>query len=649
MESFLIYTGKSTLLIACFYASYSLMLYKGTFFNLNRIFLITGVIISVLLPFVIFTEIVYIEAPVIDPATLDTTSFIAAEQHTGNKNIDVIRILGSAYAIGTGLFFIRFIIQLLSLRRIIRLGYKHRYNNHTIVETNRVEAPFSFFNYIVINTDITDAELDLVLVHEKAHALQKHSIDMLLMHFLCIFQWFNPIAWLYKKAANENLEFLADRQTLSSCGTKKEYQYLLLEQSAKVNIHQLNIINTFNSSIKKRIVMLNKQKSNRNFLWKYLLVLPLLFLFLYTLNTKTVAQTKLSDNKETSFVVIIDKNTTDRYLDGQVTRIKKNTGTDLVFTNIERNSKNEIVHIGSTFTSKGSSGSYNSGTNEKGIEPFKFFIHNEAGDYVTGYGPANDNSRVFMVGRNTSDEKLDYFTKTFKKTYGGTLNFSNIERNSKGEIIAIASSFIGPDGSKGSTSLSGKLPISHLAFSFSFDKKGKIKEIGYDTKPGISTKANNILQTSPPPLIIIDGIEQRKDFDLNQIDENTIESVTVLKDKNAISQYGKKGKNGVVLITTKKAAAKQVKNNVKNAWNLEYGVMDPPTGKVLGTNNFNPDQRPLFVIDGVIKGNDTKSLEMVSPHDIESIVILKDKKATDAYGEKAKDGVVIITTKAKKE
>ena len=52
------------------------------------------------------------------------------------------------------------------------------------------------------------------------------------------------------------------------------------------------------------------------------------------------------------------------------------------------------------------------------------------------------------------------------------------------------------------------------------------------------------------PLILVDGII--RDIDVNLIDPNTIESISVIKDKSAAALYGDKAKNGVILITTKK-------------------------------------------------------------------------------------------------
>lgn len=53
------------------------------------------------------------------------------------------------------------------------------------------------------------------------------------------------------------------------------------------------------------------------------------------------------------------------------------------------------------------------------------------------------------------------------------------------------------------------------------------------------------------PLVLIDETEVSTET-MNKLDPQQIESITVLKDMSATAKYGKKGKNGVILITTKK-------------------------------------------------------------------------------------------------
>ena len=122
-----------------------------------------------------------------------------------------------------------------------------------------------------------------VLEHEKVHARQYHTLDIMLLEVLRVFFWFNPVLWLYKSAVRQNLEYLADHFAIESATDKKSYQYLMLKQA--VNTQEYTLANSFyNSLIKKRIVMLNQNQSKKINVLKTLVVAPLLGLLLVSFN-----------------------------------------------------------------------------------------------------------------------------------------------------------------------------------------------------------------------------------------------------------------------------------------------------------------------------------------------------------------------------
>ena len=115
-------------------------------------------------------------------------------------------------------------------------------------------------------------------------------------------------------------------------------------------------------------------------------------------------------------------------------------------------------------------------------------------------------------------------------------------------------------------------------------------------------------------LILVNGEEYTSGF--NSIDPNIIESLTVLKDQAASDAYGVAGKNGVVLIKTK--------GNVKP----------------------DPSQDEISEILILVNGEEyTSGFNSIDPNIIESLTVLKDQAASDAYGKAGKNGVVLIKTK----
>ncbi|WP_165835904.1 M56 family metallopeptidase [Marinifilum breve] len=124
------------------------------------------------------------------------------------------------------------------------------------------------------------------------------------------------------------------------------------------------------------------------------------------------------------------------------------------------------------------------------------------------------------------------------------------------------------------------------------------------------------------PLIILDGksMEYEK---FKKLDSNSFKSITILKDASAIALYGKAAENGVIVVTSKGEA-----EEMSNQFRLE---------------NFSGKDAPLFMVDG--KKTNAKAINKLSPDDIESITVLKDKTALEKYGRKAKNGVVEIHLK----
>ena len=71
--------------------------------------------------------------------------------------------------------------------------------------------------------------------------------------------------------------------------------------------------------------------------------------------------------------------------------------------------------------------------------------------------------------------------------------------------------------------------------------------------------------------------------------------------------------------------------------------VDIMTTKTTTTTTSKLGSDVLVVLDGIIIPN--SQLNDIDPKDIESISVLKDKSATELYGEKGKNGVIIITSK----
>lgn len=273
---------KSGLVLGLFYTIYGLLLKKETHFQWYRVFLIIGILLSFGLPFLMFTKKVYLAIT----ETEQVNPLIKPIINSGVNTIDWLFFIGIIYFLGLLIMSTRFIHQCYSLYKIISKSAVEVFENQQYLDTSVRCTPFSFFNYIIINKkQHSKKELSMMLTHENVHSSQYHSLDILLSNLLLIVQWWNPMAWLYKKSMEENLEFIADTETIKKISCPKTYQYTLVKNTT-TTVQPALATHFYQSLIKKRIIMLNKSASNSINRWKTILVLPLLALFLWSFNVR---------------------------------------------------------------------------------------------------------------------------------------------------------------------------------------------------------------------------------------------------------------------------------------------------------------------------------------------------------------------------
>jgi len=196
-----------------------------------------------------------------------------------NSQWSIWNLMMLTFFLGFLLLMVRLIVQYISFRLIKNKAELLSDGSMKLYHVNKTIIPFSFGNSIFINqSQHKEAELKEIIRHEFVHVKQKHTIDIIWSELLCALNWYNPFAWLIRKAIRQNLEFIADNNVLQSGMDKKQYQYLLLKV---IGISQFSIANQFNfSSLKKRIAMMNKIKTAKVQLLKSLFILPVIAMLL---------------------------------------------------------------------------------------------------------------------------------------------------------------------------------------------------------------------------------------------------------------------------------------------------------------------------------------------------------------------------------
>lgn len=275
------YFIKASISLALFYGLYMLLLRKDTFFRLRRFYFLFSIAFSLLFPFLMIEVTPKEEVPVQIPAYWLSQIEVSAMPAQQVSVIDWKLIALFAIGAVSLIYALRFIMQLFCILKL-KVGHdSEKLDTCCIVKIkDRKISPFSFFRWIFIGSQIDEEEkLKEIIAHEMVHVRQLHSVDVLLAEVLCVFFWWNPFVWLLKKEIKINLEYLADEGVLNEGFSPKEYQYILL-QTSNVNTG-IPIINNFNvSQLKKRITMMNKNRTSLGKATKYLLLVPVVLVLL---------------------------------------------------------------------------------------------------------------------------------------------------------------------------------------------------------------------------------------------------------------------------------------------------------------------------------------------------------------------------------
>lgn len=275
------YLLEFSICLAIFYALYHFLLSKETYFQVNRWYLLLSPVLSMIIPFLdwelpsdptqsswdqivvpIVTDIqqqqVIIWENLSQPAD-------AARSFTYLDIALLIYLLGMLWMGG------RLLYRTWRVMQLIGRGRQQKRPGYTMVSTNAKLPAASFLSYVFWEDGPLDTDRRNILEHELVHVRQWHSLDILLMEIWVMLKWFHPLIYWYRNALRLTHEYIADAYVSGLSDTKLEYARLLARSEASMSANQL--LHHFNSSIKMRLLMLAKRRSNT---WRYLKLMAIL-------------------------------------------------------------------------------------------------------------------------------------------------------------------------------------------------------------------------------------------------------------------------------------------------------------------------------------------------------------------------------------
>jgi len=271
MPAVLLYLLQMQVALLLLLAVYYGLLRRLTFHQLNRGYLLAALALAAVYPVLDLGWLRPAVAPAapltpVFPAWPDAAGAAPPAASVPNYGTWLL----AAYGLGAFVLLLRLLVQGASL------WWLHRASRPVEAAGGRFRAvmgevsPFSFGRAIYLNpAHHAPAELPVVLLHEQVHVRQAHTVDVLLGHLHRVLAWASPAAWLWLRAVQENLEFIADAAVLREIQLPpKQYQYSLVRLSTLAAGPALVTPFSF-ITLKNRIRMMNSPPSTRRQLLRY--------------------------------------------------------------------------------------------------------------------------------------------------------------------------------------------------------------------------------------------------------------------------------------------------------------------------------------------------------------------------------------------
>ena len=552
------YLLQVNLYLILFYGFYRILLRTETFFNLNRGYLVASAALAFFIPLMqsewvrswfVTEQISQTITTLYDPQVFYVQASKQAHTLTLGDFMAVFYIVGILIGIA------RFGGNLVFLGKLMKRKIDHKDSKQA----------FSFFNVLFVSKELKNRST--IMKHEFVHIRQLHSADVMLFELIAIFNWFNPVVYLYKSSIKHIHEFIADEVASRNEASKAEYAMLLFQEQFGVQAIPLTN-NFFNQSLLKlRIKMLQKERSAQTAMMKYGLIAPL-FMLMIVVSSATLASKQL-DKIENKVEELYEEN-----LEEVIIKPSKTVSEVLLEENIDLSealiiSPDLVDEVKAISESKRDTSEIFDSVEENpefvgGMEALgKFLQENlkypEAAQKALQWGTVYTEFTVnhdgttsnFKVLRSIGfgcDEEAVRVLKLVPKWIPGKHN---------GKVVS--SRFIIPI--KFILAESGQEKPQSPLFVMSEVKRDVIPNSGtyYETA---RTHKNSAFSTKPiieepkkrfdvmnPPLYIVDGMEV---FNVNGVEPKTIEKMEIFKGEKAYIRYGDKAKNGAVVITLKK-------------------------------------------------------------------------------------------------
>jgi len=524
-QTILLYLFKTILVSSIFISYYWFALRNKKFHYYNRFYLLNASVISLIVPLLNF-DWFSIEEPVMYGSS-EVLQFILPKDTTAST-IDfgwMDFVLISSFLI-TMILVIILGVQIFKIQILKKKSEVTPMDRFDFINTKEENAPFSFLNNLFWKESISlqDEGGQQIFKHEITHIQQRHTWDRIYCQIIASIFWMNPINWIIQKELITIHEFIADEEAVGNADVAAFAKMLLQTHYGN---HFLNPTHQFfYSSIKRRIIMLTTSKNIKYSYARRLMVLPILVIAVGLVSIKVNATERIT-NKVNEIKAVVLQVISDTTKPTEKLKLKTiiDTSISRADTIVIKDDFKQALFI--------MDGKTVSWEEMKNLKPEDLIAINVLkGDKATEYGMAGKKGVILIQTKFAANQPIS-------------------------KIAPPPPPHIAPPP-----------PPPHIA----------------PPPPPTNIAPPPPPQIDPPPppadgtiivgtktlLYVINGVPVQKNSNnpLKNINPNDIESINILKDKSAVSLYGKDGEDGVVLITTKSG----IKSTIKTGYKLDARI-----------------------------------------------------------------------------
>ncbi len=148
------------------------------------------------------------------------------------SDTDKTEIFSIVWLCGTFTMLLWGTVSYISLKRKLRFAVKLKEN---IYISDKILSPFVFGSKIFVPENISEDDLNNIILHEKMHLKRFDNITKIIAYIVLSVHWFNPLNWIMFKLFSEDMECICDEVILAKMNECEKNSYLntLLQSSVK--------------------------------------------------------------------------------------------------------------------------------------------------------------------------------------------------------------------------------------------------------------------------------------------------------------------------------------------------------------------------------------------------------------------------------